>query len=661
MAGLTPRRSGHAPGPVRRFAILSIVPVIALGFVLSTTVRQLIQDRYLSTYGQAAEVTVNAAASLVLADPGLQARVTTSGAGVLESMIEAGGNTASLSGLTAFSSDGTVAFSSGPAEVGHKVGLPPSVRTAFSTDRTQAQFVDSVPRSAHLSGPAVELAIPVHQRGTVLVVVRAYSSASRLDSGIAAGVQRMNIVLGAGLGLLWLFLFPVVLSASRRLRKQAAENAHMALHDSLTGLANRDLFADRLSQAIAAAARHGDKVGLVILDLDRFKEVNDCLGHQHGDELLRHVSSVLSAEVRGSDTIARLGGDEFGVVLTGIETSAQGLSAALRMARVLEVPVDINGVAVTPLASMGMSLYPEHGSNADTLLGKADVAMYVAKADHQTLALYSPEKDFSVSARLGLVTELRRALTNDEIICHYQPLARMVDRDIWGVEALVRWQHPVRGLLSPIDFLPVVEQAGLIAQLTDRVLHVALAQCSQWREEGMDLVVAVNLSARSLRDPDLPDLVFTALEESGVPAENLELEITEDALLEDPLQAKVLLETLAARGVGLSLDDFGTGYSSLAYLSHLPVSKVKIDRAFLTDMRTDEMNQRIVETVIDLGRRLEMQVLAEGVETAEVWEQLVALGCPQAQGYYLAKPMPPAEFAAWRATMPRVPLLAEPV
>lgn len=648
-------RSGHATSPVKRFAVFSVLPVIALGLLLSSTVRQLIQDRYLSTYAQSADVSVNSAASLVLTDPTLQAQVTTSGTGVLSSMIAAGGNTASLTALTAFGSNGTVEFSPIAGQVGQKEPISSLVRAAFSTRQSQARFVSAVPKSVHLSGPAVELAIPVRQNHTVLVVVRAYSSASRLDQGIAAGVRRMNLVLAAGLGLLWLFLFPVVLSASRRLRRQAAENAHMALHDSLTGLANRDLFANRLTQAIAAAERRNEKVGLVLLDLDRFKEVNDCLGHQHGDELLRHVSSVLSAQVRGSDTIARLGGDEFGVVLTGIETSEQALSAALRMASVLEVPVDIDGVAVTPLASMGMSLFPDHGSDADTLLGKADIAMYVAKADHQTLALYSPDRDFSVPARLGLVTELRRALRNDEIVCHYQPLAQMVDKDIWGVEALARWQHPVRGLLSPAEFLPVVEQAGLTEPLTRRVLHVALSQCRQWREEGLDLVVAVNLSARSLRDPGLPDLVFAALDEAGVPPENLELEITEDALLEDPAQAKLLLETLAARRVGISLDDFGTGYSSLAYLSHLPVTKVKIDRAFLADMSADDMNQRIVETVIDLGRRLEMQVLAEGVETAEVWQRLLDLGCPQAQGFYLAKPMPAEEFVAWRGLVATEP------
>jgi len=636
------------------FAILSVLPIVVLGLVLSATMRQVVQNRYLSTYAQTSDLTINSLASIVVATPGLadsfenaSPNSANSAAGVLQSMIAADRETASLAGLVAFDPQGDVVFSSNASLEGKRSAAPPSVTKAFKSGLTVADFVSAAPRSLHLNGEVVELAVPIRIGKTIPVVVHAYSSAAGLNSSISAGVLRVNWVLGAGLAVLWLILFPVVISASRRLRRQSSENAHLALHDSLTGLANRNLFADRLSHAIAEARRRDEKVGLLLLDLDRFKEVNDSLGHQEGDRLLCQIAEALVGAVRDHDTIARLGGDEFAVILTGVKDIDDALVAARRVSSVLEVPLDFNGVAVTPQASMGIAFYPDNGHDGDTLLVKADIAMYSAKANRQDLCLYDPDKDMSASARLGLVTELRRALVHDEIICHYQPLARMIDKGVWGVEALVRWEHPTRGTLSPAEFLPVVEQAGLIDSLTRRVLAVALAQCRSWRDDGLDLVVAVNLSARSLRDPALPDLIFDALSVAGVPPDRLELEITEEALLEDPTQAKIMLETLAAGGIHIALDDFGTGYSSLAYLSHLPVSKVKIDRAFLQDMGRDEMSEKIVATVIDLGRRLGMDVLAEGVETSEVWDRLVGLGCPQAQGYYLARPMPPDAMRDW--------------
>jgi diguanylate cyclase (GGDEF)-like protein len=620
--------------PVRRFAVLSVLPLLALGLVLSTTVHQLIEDRYLSTTAESAELTVSSATTVVLSDPSLEAKVVKAGPGAFAALVD------SLRGIVVYSPDGSLAYSEpGVAKPAPHTVLPAIVRSALRSGRPAAVLTDQVPPGVHLSRPAIELGIPVRQNGKTLAVALAYTSASELESGIAAGVTRANLEIGAGLLLLWLLLFPVVLNASRRLRRQA-------LHDSLTGLANRDLFNDRLSQAMAFAARRGEKVGLLLLDLDRFKEVNDGLGHQHGDQLLRQVAVALGSTVRSTDTLARLGGDEFAIVLTGINTEEEAVAAALRMTGTLESPIVIDGVAVTPQASIGLSLFPDHGSDADTLLGKADIAMYSAKADRQSVAVYARERDFSMPARLGLVTELRRALAAEEIICHYQPLARMTDSETFGVEALVRWQHPERGLLGPGEFLPTAEQAGLMGALTERVLAVATRQGRAWLDAGLDLTVAVNLSARSLRDPSLPDMVFGILEQAGLPADRLELELTEDALLEDPDQAKTLLEALAAGGVRLSLDDFGTGYSSLAYLSHLPIAKVKIDRAFLSD-RDDVMNQRIVETIIELGRRLDMQVLAEGVETPESWQRLRELGCPEAQGFFYARPMGPEQLSTW--------------
>jgi len=628
--------------------------MFALGFGLSATVSNLIKSRYLSTYTQTADLNLNSLASLVVADQQLQDSFAKNGGSVVASMMAADRQAATLAGLAVYEPDGTVVFSAGGQPTGKRVPLPALVRAAFGNGQSTSAFVDSTPAPLHLASPDVELAIPIRIGNTVPVVVHAYSSASDLYAAISTGERRANLVLAAGLGLLWLILFPVVLSASRRLRRQADDNAYLALHDSLTGLPNRDLFADRLNHAMAEAARRGEMVGLLLLDLDRFKEVNDGLGHQHGDALLRRVAVLLLSELRASDTLARLGGDEFGVVLTGIHSTSEARDGANRLVTALEAAVSVNGVDVTPQGSGGLVLYPEHGSDVDTLLSKADMAMYAAKDAHSGVEVYSPERDFSLPARLALVTELRHALDEDEILCHYQPLARMIDGQVWGVEALVRWAHPTRGLVAPVEFLAVAEQAGLMNVLTRRVLSVALRQSREWRDAGLDLVVAVNLSARSLRDPGLPSMVFAALAEAGVAPNRLELEITEDALLEDPAHAKLILEELAGGGIRISLDDFGTGYSSLAYLSGLPVDKVKIDRAFLAEIDSDHTNEKIVEAVIGLGRQLGMDVLAEGVETAETWDRLVRMGCPEAQGYYLARPMPGSDLAGWVRS--RVPL-----
>ena len=632
-----------------RFALLSIIPMLALGFVLSSTVRGLIQDRYLSTFTQTEDLSINSLAALVVSDPGLTASFEKKGGSVFASMMAADRGAATLSGLAVYEPSGNVMFSAGGPAVGTMSGLPELVRAAFNSRQSQSRFVHSAPANLHLGNLQVELAVPIRLGNTLPVVVHAYDSAADLDRAINSGVNRANLIIIGGLGLLWLLLFPVVFSASRRLRKQSSDNAYLALHDSLTGLPNRDLFSDRLSLAMAEASRRGEMVGLLLLDLDRFKEVNDGLGHQHGDALLCEVATLLSRGTRTTDTLARLGGDEFGVILTGIHSAAEARDAGRRVLSALESPIRVNGVHVTPQGSAGLALFPVHGDDTDTLLGKADMAMYAAKSAHSGLELYYPERDFSMPAQLGLVTELRHALDNGEIICHYQPLARMIDSTVWGVEALVRWNHPSRGIVSPADFLPVAEQAGLIDALTRRVLHVALHQVRAWQDAGADLVVAVNLSARSLRDPSLPATVFGALREAGVAGDRLELEITEDALLDDPAKAKFLLEQLTAGGIRISLDDFGTGYSSLAYLSGLPVDKVKIDRAFLTELDQNSANEKIVEAVIELGRRLGMDVLAEGVETADVWQRLVTMGCPEAQGYFLARPMPGEEVVGWLA------------
>jgi diguanylate cyclase (GGDEF)-like protein len=400
---------------------------------------------------------------------------------------------------------------------------------------------------------------------------------------------------------------------------------------------------------VLAARREPGQVALMILDLDRFKEVNDTLGHHNGDLLLREVGERVRSALRATDTLARLGGDEFGVLLPKVADSAAALAIAEKVRRVLREPFTLEAISLDLDASVGIALYPEHGTDVETLLQRADVALYLAKENRGSSTLYSAERDEYSPARLALVAELRRALDEHELVLYYQPKARLADGAIAGVEALVRWNHPRRGLLAPAEFIPVAEHTGLIKEVTLYVLRQALQQLRLWEAEGLELTVAVNLSARDLLDFDLPQVIGKLLADNGVPATGLELEITETVLLSDPMRARAILSRLSAMGVKLAIDDFGTGYSSLAYLKRLPVSEIKIDRSFVTNMNTDRSDAAIVRSTIDLGRNLGLTVVAEGVETEADWAQLKALNCTFAQGYHLSRPIPAGEIAGWVA------------
>jgi diguanylate cyclase (GGDEF)-like protein len=434
--------------------------------------------------------------------------------------------------------------------------------------------------------------------------------------------------------------------AEDALRRQADRNEHQALHDALTGLPNRTLFRDRIEQALLTARREGGEVTVLLMDLDRFKEVNDTLGHHAGDLLLKEVGSRLRGALRASDTVARLGGDEFGILLKSAGTAAAcPVISAIR--EVVEEPIVIQGLPVGVEASIGAAVYPQHGEDVDTLLQLADVAMYVAKRDHSAYALYDPLTDSRDPARLTLVGELRRAIDDRELVLHYQPKASLRSGEVDAVEALLRWNHPVRGLVPPDEFIPLAQQTGLIKPLTLYVLEEALWQCSEWERQGLSLSVAVNLSMRNLLDLDFPDDVERLIGAAGVDPSRLELEITESTMLTNPVRVKAVLGRLHAMGIRLSIDDFGTGYSSLAYLSSLPVSVIKIDRSFVMTMLHDENDAVIVRSTIDLGRNLGLDVVAEGVESEEIWERLDGLGCDTAQGFFLSRPLPAEALGAW--------------
>jgi diguanylate cyclase (GGDEF)-like protein len=486
------------------------------------------------------------------------------------------------------------------------------------------------------AGRFFEVYVPI--RGGVF---ESYMSYEPTAQSIASDTRTLLIALIGGLLLLWAGLYRIVARASRRLR-------HQATHDTLTGLSNRAELHEEGSRALAAARRDGSLAALMLIDLDRFKEVNDTMGHEQGDRLLVEVSTRLGQILRGSDVLARLGGDEFAVLAVVPHRGAVG-EVATRLHGALALPFDLGGVAIELGASIGIALQPDHGEDVSTLLRHADVAMYEAKRGGSRIETYSSARDPYSPERLQLLGDLRRAVDHDELVLHFQPKVALSSGRVIGVEALVRWEHPERGLLAPGEFLALAERTGLIADITRWVLDAAVRQCATWRREGNELPVAVNLAAANIVDTALPDAVAAILQRWEVPGRLLECEISEDTVMGDPRRATDVLERLRRLGVRLSLDDFGTGHSSLSYLKRLPLDEVKIDRSFVIGMADDPSDAAIVRSTIDLARHLGLEVVAEGVETTEVLDVLAALECDVAQGFLLSRPLPAAEFDGWLA------------
>ena len=429
-----------------------------------------------------------------------------------------------------------------------------------------------------------------------------------------------------------------------RLRRQADDSIHQALHDALTGLPNRTMFREQVQAAVRRTAAGGFAV--LLMDLDKFKEVNDTLGHHNGDQVLIAVADRLRDSVRPPDIVARLGGDEFGILLDGILSPTDATALAQRLLEALSAPFSIQDLTLEVGASIGIALFPLHGGDVDTLVQRADVAMYEAKSGYRGCAVYSPEHDSYSPARLALVGELRRAIDEGELGVVYQPKVDLRDGRIIGAEALVRWRHPLRGDVPADEFVPVAEHTGLLRPLTLHVLDRALAACARWRSDGYPLVVAVNLSVRNLLDLELPFDVARLLASHGLGADALELEITESALIADPARTQNNLRRLRDLGVGIAIDDYGTGYSSLAYIRRMPVTALKIDKSFVMGMASDENDAVIVRSTIELGRNLGLAVVAEGVEDAETWGRLLDYGCEVAQGFYFGRPMSDDAFRA---------------
>jgi diguanylate cyclase (GGDEF)-like protein len=454
-----------------------------------------------------------------------------------------------------------------------------------------------------------------------------------------------NLMTGLGAAALLLGIM-IAGFVSQRVTRLARQLAVQTMYDPLTGLPNRSLLLDRLEHEIEVSNRGIRSFGVVLMDLDRFKEVNDTLGHDVGDKLLREVGRRLEKTVRAEDTVARLGGDEYVLLIHKLEPGDAPLIANKVLAA-LDAPFYWKNQSIDIGASLGISFYPSQCADAGGMLRCADIAMYVAKRSGNGYALYAPEQERTTRGDLSLKGELREAIQSDQLSLHYQPQIDHQSQRITGLEALVRWNHPQRGFLSPDQFIPLAEDMGLIGPLTQWVLRTALMQLLALHQQGQLLTMAVNLSARDLHDMQLPASVLALLTESGIGPEYLTLEITESAVMSSPTDGLTILSELDRMGVTLAIDDFGTGYSSLAYLKRLPVDELKIDKSFVTEMEQNENDAVIVRSTIDLAHNLGLKVTAEGVENQETWITLSVLGCDQSQGYFMGKPMPIETLEIW--------------
>ncbi len=433
------------------------------------------------------------------------------------------------------------------------------------------------------------------------------------------------------------------------LQFEAKEQAYLALHDSVTGLPNRSSLIDLLEESIRHSKTSAAGCALVFVDLDTFKEVKDTLGTATGDRLLLEVRQRVEALLTPNAVLTRFTGDQFAILVTGVADAESVMPLAELIHAEFETPFTADAVSLVLGASLGVAVYPEHATTADMLLQRADAATYTARLTGSGIEVYTAESDPYAPRRLALAADLREALERDEVEVYVQPKVRLADGLVVGAEALVRWTHPRLGFLSPDQFIPAAEHTGVIKALTLYVVRDALAQCRGWRDAGMDLTISVNLSARNLFDGHLVDDISAALDEAGVPASSLTLELTESTVMGGSKRSMAVLEGLQDLGVGLSVDDFGTGYSSLSHLRQLPVTELKVDKSFVGTMTSNAHDAVIVRTLIDLGRSLGLDTVAEGVESTDAWDMLKEFGCEEAQGYLLSRPIPGDQFIEWLA------------
>jgi diguanylate cyclase (GGDEF)-like protein len=639
------------PTLVVRFALVSFLVFLILGVALAVVLGNAVQNQALSAARQTAYDDLHARLLRHISPHDL---ATGSMTGARYQQFDAFVRTSVVSDRTirvkVWSPRGRVVYSDDRRIVGKTFPLEGDLSEALHGELTSdiSNLSKSENRDDRRFGTLLEVYIPIqfHRGGPIDGVFEVYQLYSPVAAQVMSLQRTTYLTLAGSLVVLYLLLFSLVRSSSNTIVEQQRRLLQQAFHDDLTGLANRALLHDRVQQAIVVANRQKTRAALLLMDLDRFKEINDTFGHHYGDLLLQRFSERLLGVLRASDTLARLGGDEFAVLLP--DTDDQGaVFTAEKLLDGLDEAFDVQEQRLMMGASIGIAVYPAHGQETNTLLQRADVAMYHAKRSESGYAVYASAFDEYSPDRLALINELRGAIDRDELVLFYQPKVNPGSAVVDSVEALVRWQHPERGLIPPVEFIPLAEHTGLIRPLTTWVLARALRQIDEWRSNGITLNVAVNLSARSLQDPQLLPTVAALLVASNVPAAALEIELTESALMVDPERGAQILADLHGMGLKISVDDFGTGYSSLAHLRHLPVDQIKIDKSFVQEMADNAEDVHIVRSVVDLGHSLGMHVVAEGVENKLALQMLARMGCDLVQGYHVSRPLPPDDFIRW--------------
>lgn len=560
------------------------------------------------------------------------AMVSTAVVGSLDNVVRAN-SVQVLDSLSLYSRDGEKLWTS----MGVPADAPPLDMTRATEAEDRLAPVSTVVDTS--TGRSLEVTVPVVY-GDRLAGVYGFAQVNIPWETTEASVWRAVLTVAAVIAVIallaWLLLYRTVHRASSTLRTQATENEHLALHDAMTGLPNRRLLQDRLDRAITSSQRSGKTLALMILDVDRFKEVNDTLGHDRGDALLIEVANRLKEVVRDADTVARLGGDEFAVLAPDVGSVLDAERLAGRVHSAFDTPFQIGELHLHVESSIGIALLPDHAENGTELMQRADTAMYAAKSTHLGALLYRPGEGGNSTERLQLLGDLRDALGTKQLSIHYQPKIDLSTGEVMGTEALLRWMHPERGNIPPNDFIPLAENTGLIQGLTRYVLEMVCSQMSEWDRVETDfahLPVAVNLSARNLLEPNFAEFLEDILASHLIEPERLELEVTESALIEDPIRSHQMLHKIAALGVTLAVDDFGTGYTSMSQLEQMPLSTLKIDRSFTQRLADDPAGATLVKAMVDLAHEFGLQVVAEGVEDAEVTARLRELGCDIGQGF----------------------------
>jgi diguanylate cyclase len=633
------------------YAAISLVPILILGVVLATSYRSDARERGIAEGRSEAALVARTAVEPLLSGRPLSAGLTPVEQSSLERLAARASHDGSLLRIRLRDLNGIVVFSGDGSGFGNE----------FDDEAVDAAGGEEITVLTHLnsdlddSGPAGIAVIEIYRQLSAgsparpVGVLEMYLPYAPIERDVSAALHRLYRDLATGLALLWLLLFAICASVTRGLRGQVALSTFLAEHDPLTKLPNRRVFHQRAKEALAKATRDKAPLAIAVIDLDRFKDINSTLGHQSGDLVIVELARRLKGAVADGDTVARLGGDEFGLILQGVADAA---AVSSRITGVFDHDVEVGGLGLAIEASVGFVVAPEDGSDVEELLQRADVAMYVAKTKQIDVVRYCADDDHYDAHNLELVGELRRGIDAGELVLHYQPKARLTDGRVEKIEALARWQHPVHGLLSPDRFIPLAEQTDLIDKLTTWALTTALTELRQLGPLAADMSVAVNVSARNLTRVDFAECVVQMLTDLAMPAGRLVLEITETALLTDPIRAASVLAELSEAGVRISLDDFGSGQTSLGYLSALPIHELKIDGSFVTDMVVNAAHNAIVRSIIDLGHNLGLRVVGEGVETNGVLLQLRQAGCDVAQGFLLARPMPIAQLAHWLGALP---------